>query len=106
MRIEGREVAARAGRNPSTQRRKFEALRVVTQRQLVRGELSFERGPAGTGLDASREGDRVHLEHAVQAPEINGDHTPVGRAGASFDAADDARSAPFSRAQKARSSSM
>src|SRR5207245_2295923 len=70
---ERREVAARAGRDPATERGHLEGLREVAKRQTVRPELVLERRPEDAALDAGGARFGVDLEHAVEVTEVHGD---------------------------------
>src|SRR5829696_6326704 len=51
VRMQGGEVAAGARRNPAAERRIFEALGEVAQRERVRAQLRFERRAVGAALN-------------------------------------------------------
>ena len=93
MRVERREVSARARRNPAAERRVLEALRVVAQGEAVRGELLLEVRPEGPRLDARRPRRRVHLEHPVHRAEVHRDRAVPRAPAGPLHAADDARPA-------------
>ena len=95
MRVERGEVPAGAGGDPATQGGELERLREVAQRQPVLAELVLERGPLGTGLDARRPRDVIHLEHPVEATQVDRHHPGVGVAHPRLDPADHARPAPI-----------
>ena len=46
MRVKRRKMTARAGRDPSAERRKFERLRIVAERVVVRRNWSSSEGPS------------------------------------------------------------
>ena len=52
MRVEGGEMAARAGGDPAAERRELEALRIVAQGEAMRFQRRFDRGAADAGLNA------------------------------------------------------
>ena len=56
--VEGREVAAGAGRDPAAEGRELERLREVAQGQAVLAELVLERRARRPGLDPRRARDR------------------------------------------------
>ena len=93
MGIEAREMAAGPRRDPAAERRIFEALRKVAQRQAVRLQLGFERRPERAALDPGRARDRVDLQHLAEMAQIDGDGRLVAPVPAMLDAAADARSA-------------
>ena len=65
VRVEGGEVAARAGGDPAAESRELEALRIVPDREPVRFQRRFDRRAADAGLDACGAARLVHFEHAV-----------------------------------------
>ena len=89
----GREVPARAGRDPAAERRELERLRVEPQRQPVLAELGLEPGTGRARLDARRARDGIDLEHAVERAQVDRDHARVPGARNRVDAADHARAA-------------
>src|SRR6185503_10387508 len=87
-------MAARARRDPAAERRAFETLREMAERQPVRPQLRLERGSEDAALDARGARSLVHLEDAAKVAEIDGDCRLVsGGIADRLDAADDARSA-------------
>ena len=93
MGVEGREMAARAGRDPAADGRELEALGKVAKRQAVRLERRLERRPEHAALDARRAARAIDLEHPVQALQIEADRAGEAVADGRLDAADDARAA-------------
>src|SRR5689334_4579723 len=77
MRIERREVPARPGRDPATQRRVLEALREVPQRQPMLLELLLQSGPCRTGLDPRRQRLPINLQHSIQPLQVKRHHRPL-----------------------------
>ena len=102
MRVERREVAAGAGRDPAAERRELERLREVAQRQPVLAELLLEPRAGRAGLDARRARDRVDLEHAVERAAGRSTTAPRSRPRPRLDAADDARAAAVRDRRRAR----
>ena len=70
MRVERREMTARARRDPSAERRELERLREMADRQPVRLELRVERGAVHTGLDSRGARDLVDFENLVEMHQI------------------------------------
>ncbi len=100
MRVERREVPARAGRDPAPEGGELEGLREVTERQPVRAELPFEIGAERAGLDTRGARDRVDLQHARESAEVEGAcRAPPS---ASLDSADHAGAAAVGRDRDAR----
>ena len=69
VRVERCEMAAAAGRDPAAERRIFEALRKMAQREAMRAQLRFERRAVGAAFDqrgARRLVDLLHLAHLAQ----------------------------------------
>jgi hypothetical protein len=86
-------VAGGAGGDPAAERRALERLRVEAQRHPVLGELLLDPRPGRPGLDARGARDRVDLEYAVEAPEVERHRAVVARVRDRVDAADHARPA-------------
>ena len=93
MRVESREVTARARRDPAAEGRELKRLREVAERQAVLAQLRLEHRSARAGLDARRQRGTIDLEHAVDRRDVDRHHPreapPVD---ARLDAADRARS--------------
>src|SRR4029077_17675916 len=90
---EGREVPACAGRDPSAQRRVLERLREVPQGEAVLAQLLFEDRARGSRLNPRGLGDRVDLEDAIHALQVDADDTGVLLAHPWLDPADHAGAA-------------
>ncbi len=73
MRVEGREVAARARGDPATERRMLETLWEMPQCQAARLQLSFELGPPRATLDARGAAYLVNLKNPVHALHVDSD---------------------------------
>src|SRR4029453_13071451 len=71
VRLQRREMAARAGGDPAAQRRVLERLRVVAEGLPVGLELLLEAGTRGPGLDAGRPRARINVEHAVEPAQVD-----------------------------------
>jgi hypothetical protein len=67
-----------AGRDPAAERRKFERLRKMPERQSAGSQLRFERRAKDARLDSGSLGPLVDLQHPVQVTQIHGDHRAVG----------------------------
>ena len=91
MRPHGREVAAGACRDPSSEGRELEGLRKMAQREPRLPELPLERGAERSRLDPCGAGDIVDLEHAPELAEIQRERAVVARPGVGCDAAHDRR---------------
>src|SRR6185436_14920113 len=66
--------AAGVGGNPAADGRKFEAVGLVPQHQLVLAELLGDVPPDRTRLDAGRQIDGIDPQDAIQAAHVDGDH--------------------------------
>ena len=75
--IERGEVAAGARRNPAPERRIFEALREVAQREPMWAKLCFERGAVGAGLDQRGARSLVDLLDLSHLAQVDRDRAPV-----------------------------
>ena len=75
--IERREVAAAARRNPAAERRVFEALREMAQREPVRAKLRFERRAVGAALDQRGARGLVDLLHFAHLAQVDRDRALV-----------------------------
>src|SRR5262249_1159043 len=64
-------MAARARRDPSTQRGKLKRLRKMANRVAVRAKLIVHGRTKDAGLNTGRTRNLIHLEHAVQMLEVN-----------------------------------
>src|SRR5262249_45832241 len=62
VRVQRREVAARAGGDPAAERRHLEGLREVPEGEPVRAQLVLQGRAQGTGLDQGGPGRAVDLE--------------------------------------------
>src|SRR5262249_54835472 len=71
MRVEGGEVATRAGRDPSTQRGKFKRLWKIANGVAVRAKLIVQRRTEHASLNTGRPRNLIHFEYAVQMLEID-----------------------------------
>src|SRR5580693_7120476 len=92
MRVERREMPTRSGRDPSAQRREFERLRKMANRQTVWLQLRVERGAIDARLDPRRARDLVDLDDFVQMHQIDRHRAAIAVAFGRLDAADHARS--------------
>ena len=90
--VERRKVSAAARRDPAAERRIFEALREVTQREAVRAQLRFECGAVCAAFDQCGARGRVDLLHFVHAAQVDRDRAVVAVA-LRFDTAAHARAA-------------
>ena len=77
VRVQRREVAARAGGDPAAERRELERLRKMAQREAVRAQLVLERRTEHAGLNARRARAAIDLEHAIETAEIDADRAAV-----------------------------
>src|SRR5258708_25698930 len=93
MRIERREMAARARRDPSAERRELERLRKMADRQSVRLELRVERRAVHPGLDPRCARNFVNFENFVEMHEIYRDRPAITIVVGRLDSSDYARSA-------------
>src|SRR6267142_1304965 len=93
MRIEGREVTARARRDPSAERRELERLRKMADRQSVRLELRVERRAVHPGLDPRGARCFVNFENFVEMHEIYRDRPAITIVVGRLNSTDHARSA-------------
>src|SRR5216683_5665513 len=97
MRVERREMAARARRDPSAERRELEGLREMAQRVAVRAQLVFERGTEYARLDSGRARSTVDFDHHVEIREVDRDAAAIIAICRRLDAADHARTAAVRR---------
>ncbi len=76
--VERREVPARgASGKPAAQAGESEGLREMAQRETVRAELIFDRGPQRARLDPCRPTHPVDLEHRTQCTDVHRDRRLV-----------------------------
>ena len=87
------EVPAGARRDPASEGRELEGLRVEAHGQPVSAELLLQPRARGAGADARGARDRVDLEHPVERAEIERRRAVERRRDPRLDAADDARAA-------------
>ena len=94
VRVQGREVAAGACRDPPAERRELERLREVAQREPVLAQLVLEVRARRAGLDQRRARD-VRSTSSTRSSRARSSVTAAGVAvaHARLDAADDARAA-------------
>src|ERR1700687_3901062 len=97
MRVQRREMAARARRDPPAERRKLERLREMAQRVAVRPQLVFERGTEHARLDSRRSRSTVDFDHLVEIREVDRNAAAVVAIGRRLDAANHARTAAVGR---------
>src|SRR5262249_62242663 len=90
--VERREVPSPARRDPAAERGIFKALWEMAQRESVRAQLRFERGPVGAGFDLRSARGLVDLLDLAHFAQVDRDRALVAVA-LRLDAADDARSA-------------
>ena len=89
MRVERREVAARAGGDPAAQGRELEALRVVADGEAVRPSAASSAGPWMPAWMRAARLVAVDLEHAIEAAQVEADDAGIEVADVRLDAADD-----------------
>ena len=99
--VEGGEMPAGAGRDPAAQGGELERLREMAKRQPPLAKLVLERRPRGAGLDPRRPRDVIHLEHAVEATQVDRHRPGVGVADSRLDAPDHAGPAPVGNRRQA-----
>ena len=75
--VEGGEVAAGAGGDPTAQGRVPEGLGEVAQGHAVRLQGGFELGAPRPALDAGRPRYRIDFEHPAHAAHVHGDDAVV-----------------------------
>ena len=103
MRIEAGEMAARPGRDPAAQRRIFETLRKMPQRDAMRLELVFQRRTIGAAFDQRGARGLIDLDDLAEIAQVERDGRLVAHAiGARLDTAADARTAAERRQRGAR----
>src|SRR5271155_5897334 len=93
MRVQRREMSARAGRDPSAEGGELERLRKMPNRQAVRLQLRVERGTIHTRLNPRRARDLVDLDDFVQMHEIDRHGPAITVAVGRLDSTDDAGAA-------------
>jgi len=81
-------VAARAGGEPAAESRELEGLGEVAQCVAVGAQLVLQHRPARPGLDAGCTRDRVDLDDAVQARQVDRHRPRIVVADVALDAAD------------------
>src|SRR5208282_4513573 len=86
-------MPARPRRDPSAERREFERLRKMTNRQSVRLQLRVESGTVHPGLNSRGARDPVNFHDLVQMHQIDRDCAAITVAFGWFESADDARAA-------------
>ena len=91
MRVERREVPARARRDPAAERRELERPGKWRSLRPCSRELLLEARAARAGLDPRGARDVVDLEHPVEAPQVDRDRAGVAVPDRGLDPADDAR---------------
>ena len=99
--VERREMAAAARRDPAAERRVFEALRKMAQRQSMRLELRFQRRAIGAAFDqrgARGLVDLLHFSHFAQVDR----HRALVAVASRLDAAAHARAAAERRDRRVR----
>ncbi len=89
----GGEVTAGPGHDPAAERGVLEGLRVVAKRQPLLLQLGLQHGAGGARLDAGRARGAIHLAHAVQSLQVQGDGGRVVVPDPRLDPADHARPA-------------
>src|SRR6266851_441018 len=97
MRVERCEMAARARRDPSAERRELEGLREMAQRVAMRAQLVFKRGTEYARLDSRRARSAVDFDHLVEIREVDRDAAAIIAICRWLDAADHARTATVRR---------
>ena len=93
MGVEGREVAAGAGRDPAAEGGELERLREVAQGQVVLAELVLECGPAAPRPGSVPPATRCRSRARGRAGEVDRDRAAVPVADPRLDPADDAGAA-------------
>ena len=66
-------MAARPRRDPAAERRIFETLRKMAQRQAVRLQLALQRRPKRAALDPRGARGRVDLQDLAEMAQVEGD---------------------------------
>src|SRR5262249_52403952 len=89
MGVEGGEVPARPGRDPASEGRELEALRIVPGRKTVWLQPGLDRGAAHSALDARGAAGPVDFNDAVEAAQIEADGARVAIADHGLNATDD-----------------
>ncbi len=86
VRVDGSEVTTGASCEPTTERRELERLREVTKREAVLRELRLQHRTGCAGLNTRGERAPLHLDDAIEAPEVKAEHSLVAIIDIRFDA--------------------
>jgi len=86
MRVDGGEVTSGASREPTTERGELERLREVTKRETVLRKLRLQHRALRARLNARGQRAPLHLDDAIEAPEVEAQHSLVAIIDLRFDA--------------------